>query len=97
MAIDAARANTFRPKQSRRVYTLICASIEVRLWLSVIAYNPGNLRPGRPLCRVLPLGADNGSLTSLQQRLVKAGGTFNSFGTPKCKSWVYTCLGLEPR
>jgi len=45
-------------------------SNEVRLWLSVIAYNLGNLR--RQL--VLPHRIDNWSLTSLtslQQRLVK--------------------------
>ena len=42
----------------------------VRLWLSVIAYNLGNL--WRRL--VLPNGIGNWSLTSLQQRLVKTGG-----------------------
>ena len=42
----------------------------VRLWLSVIAYNLGNL--WRRL--VLPVRIDNWSLTSLQQRLAKAGG-----------------------
>jgi len=43
---------------------------EVRLWLSVIAYNLGNL------CRrlALPKGIGTWSLTSLQQRLVKTGG-----------------------
>jgi Transposase DDE domain group 1 len=42
----------------------------VRLWLSVIAYNLGNL------CRrlVLPQRIGNRSLTSLQRRLVKTGG-----------------------
>jgi len=40
---------------------------EVRLWLSVIAYNLGNL--WRRL--VLPRRIDKWSLTSLQQRLVK--------------------------
>jgi hypothetical protein len=45
-------------------------SNEVRLWLSVIAYNPGNL--WRRL--VLPQRIGNSSLTSLQQRLVKTGG-----------------------
>jgi len=39
-------------------------------WLSVIAYNLGNL--GRRL--VLPTRVGNWSLTSLQQRLVKTGG-----------------------
>jgi hypothetical protein len=45
-------------------------SNEVRLWLSVIAYNLGNL--WRRL--VLPRRIGNWSLTSLQQRLVKTGG-----------------------
>ena len=45
-------------------------SNEVRLWLSVIAYNLGNL--WRRL--VLPQKIGNWSLTSLQQRLVKTGG-----------------------
>ena len=43
---------------------------EVRLWLSVIAYNLGNL--WRRL--VLPRRIESWSLTSLQQRLVKTGG-----------------------
>jgi hypothetical protein len=43
---------------------------EVRLWLSVIAHNLGNL--WRRLA--LPKMIGNWSLTSLQQRLVKAGG-----------------------
>ena len=45
-------------------------SNEVRLWLSGIAYNLGNVwrRLG------LPQRIKNGSLTSLQQRLVKTGG-----------------------
>jgi hypothetical protein len=42
----------------------------VRLWLSVIAYNLGNL--WRRL--VLPRKIDKWSVTSLQQRLVKTGG-----------------------
>ena len=45
-------------------------SNEVRLWLSLIAYNLGNL--WRRL--VLPKKIENWSLTSLQQRLVKTGG-----------------------
>jgi hypothetical protein len=45
-------------------------SNEVRLWLSVITYNLGNL--WRRLA--LPLRVGNWSLTSLQQRLVKTGG-----------------------
>ena len=45
-------------------------SNEVRLWLSVVAYNLGNL--WRRLA--LPKRIENWSLTSLQQRLVKTGG-----------------------
>ena len=45
-------------------------SNEARLWLSVLAYNLGNL--WRRL--VLPKRIENWSLTSLQQRLVKTGG-----------------------
>jgi len=45
-------------------------SDEVRMWLSVIAYNLANL--WRRL--VLPKRVDHWSLTGLQQRLVKAGG-----------------------
>jgi hypothetical protein len=43
---------------------------EVRLWLSIIAYNLGNLwrRPA------VPTRIDTWSLTSLQQRLVKTDG-----------------------
>ncbi len=45
-------------------------SDEVRLWLSILAYNLGNL------CRrlVLPHRIGHWSLTSLQQRLGKTGG-----------------------
>jgi hypothetical protein len=43
---------------------------ELRLWLSVIAYNLGNL--WRRLTLPAPIG--KWSLTSLQQRLVKTGG-----------------------
>ena len=43
---------------------------QVRLWLSLIAYNLGNL--WRRLA--LPREIGNWSLTSLQQRLVKTGG-----------------------
>ena len=43
---------------------------QVRLWLSLIAYNLGNL--WRRLA--LPRKIGNWSLTSLQQRLVKTGG-----------------------
>jgi hypothetical protein len=44
-------------------------SHEVRLWLSVLAYNLGNLWQQL----VLPQRIDQWSLTSLQQRLVKTG------------------------
>jgi hypothetical protein len=43
---------------------------EVRLWLSVIAYNLGNL--WRRLA--LPKRIETWSLTSLRQRLMKTGG-----------------------
>ena len=60
-------------KQAVKMTRLSCHRFrcnEVRLWLSVIAYNLGNL--WRRL--VLPNRIDNWSLTSLQQRLVKTGG-----------------------
>jgi hypothetical protein len=60
-------------KQAVRMTRLSChrfRSNEVRLWLSLIAYNLGNL--WRRL--VLPKRVDNWSLTSLQQRLIKTGG-----------------------
>jgi hypothetical protein len=60
-------------KQAVKMTRLSChrfRSNEVRLWLSVIAYNFGNL--WRRL--VLPMGIGTWSLTSLQQRLVKTGG-----------------------
>ena len=60
-------------KQAMKMTRLSChrfRSNEVRLWLSLIAYNLGNL--WRRL--VLPLRVANWSLTSLQQRLVKTGG-----------------------
>jgi hypothetical protein len=60
-------------KQAVKMTRLSChrfRSNEVRLWLSVIAYNLGNL--WRRL--VLPKGVEKWSLTSLQQRLVKTGG-----------------------
>ncbi len=60
-------------KQAVKMTRLSChrfRSNQVRLWLSVIAYNLGNL--WRRL--VLPKRIDNWSLTSLQQRLVKTGG-----------------------
>ena len=60
-------------KQAVKMTRLSChrfRSNEVRLRLSVIAYNLGNL--WRRL--VLPKGVETWSLTSLQQRLVKTGG-----------------------
>ncbi len=60
-------------KQAVKMTRLSChrfRSNEVRLWLSVIAYNLGNL--WRRL--VLPRRIAHWSLTSLQQRLVKTGG-----------------------
>ena len=60
-------------KQAVKMTRLSChrfRSNEVRLWLSVIAYNLGNL--WRRL--VLPKRIGTWSLTSLQQRLVKTGG-----------------------
>jgi hypothetical protein len=60
-------------KQAVKMTRLSChrfRSNEVRLWLSLIAYNLGNL--WRRL--VLPKKIENWSLTSLQQRLVKTGG-----------------------
>ena len=60
-------------KQAVKMTRLSChrfRSNEVRLWLSVIAYNLGNL--WRRLA--LPQRIGNWSLTSLQQRLVKTGG-----------------------
>jgi Transposase DDE domain group 1 len=60
-------------KQAVKMTRLSChhfRSNEVRLWLSVLDYNLGNL--WRRL--VLPKRIDHWSLTSLQQRLVKTGG-----------------------
>jgi hypothetical protein len=68
-------------KQAVKMTRLSChrfRSNEVRLWLSVIAYNLGNLWPGRRVPtgrgRVPPRRIEKWSLTSLQQRLVKTGG-----------------------
>ncbi len=60
-------------KQAVKMTRLSChrfRSNEVRLWLSLLAHNLGNL------CRrlALPIRVDSWSLTSLQQRLVKTGG-----------------------
>jgi hypothetical protein len=60
-------------KQAVKMTRLSCHRFranEVRLWLSLIAYNLGNL--WRRL--VLPKRIDGWSLTSLQQRLVKTSG-----------------------
>jgi hypothetical protein len=60
-------------KQAVKMTRLSCHRFrpnEVRLWLSVIAYNLGNL--WRRL--VLPKRIGHRSLTSVQQRLVKTGG-----------------------
>jgi hypothetical protein len=60
-------------KQAVKMTRLSCQRFrgnEVRLWLSIVAYNLGNL--WRRL--VLPKGIEDWSLTSLQQRLVKTGG-----------------------
>ncbi len=66
----------YRIKESKQAVALTRLSChrfranEVRLWLSVIAYNLGNL--WRRLALPSPVAA--WSLTSLQQRLVKTGG-----------------------
>jgi Transposase DDE domain group 1 len=60
-------------KQAVKMTRLSCHRFranEVRLWLSLSAYNLGNL--WRRL--VLPQRIDHWSLTSVQQRLVKTGG-----------------------
>ena len=60
-------------KQAVKMTRLSCHRFkgnEVRLWLSILAYNLGNL--WRRL--TLPGGIENWSLTSMQQRLVKTGG-----------------------
>ena len=60
-------------KQAAAMTRLSCHRFranEVRLWLSVLAHNLGNL--WRRLA--LPKAIGNWSLTSLQQRLVKTGG-----------------------
>ena len=60
-------------KQAVKMTRLSChkfRSNEVRLWLTIIAYNLGNLWQRL----VLPQRIEKWSLTSLQQRLVKTGG-----------------------
>ncbi len=59
-------------KQAVKMTRLSChrfRSNEVHLWLSVLAYDPGNLWR----CLVLPKRIEKWSLTSVQQRLVKTG------------------------
>jgi hypothetical protein len=66
-------------KQAVKMTRLSChlfRSNEVRLWLSVIAYNLDNL--WRRL--VLPTKIENWSLTGLQQRRVKTGGRLVKHG-----------------
>ena len=60
---------------------------EVRLWLSVLAYNLGNL--WRRLA--LPARIGKWSLTSLQQRLVKTGGRLM-----KARMILLAAAGGEP-
>ena len=62
-------------------------SNEVRLWLSVIAYNLEN--PWRRL--VLPKRIGHWSLTSLQQRLVKTGGRLSKHS---CYDWLLLAEGV---
>lgn len=60
-------------KQAVKMTRLSChrfRSNQVRLALSLLAYNLGNLWRRTPL----PRGIENWSLTSLQQQLVKTGG-----------------------
>jgi len=60
-------------KQAAAMTRLFCHRFranQVRLWLSLIAYNLGNLWPRL----ALPTPLATWSLTSLQQRLVKSGG-----------------------
>ena len=70
---EVAAATITEGKQTVRMTRLSChrfRSNEVRLRLSVIAYNLGNLWQRL----VLPGRIDGWSLTSLKQRLVKTGG-----------------------
>jgi hypothetical protein len=78
-------------KQAVKMTRLSChrfRSNEVRLWLSVIAYNLGNL--WRRL--VLPDRIGNWSLTSLQQRLVKTGGRLVKHAATTGCSWQRVIL-----
>jgi hypothetical protein len=70
---EVAAATIKEGKQAVKMTRLSChrfRSNEVRLWLSVLVYNLGNLW----LRLVLPKRIDLWWLTSLQQRLVKTGG-----------------------
>jgi hypothetical protein len=82
------RPSSKEGKQAVKMTRLSChqfRSNEVRLWLSGIAYNLGNL--WRRL--VLPNRIGNWSLTSLQQRLVKTGGRLVKH------AWYYWLLLAE--
>src|SRR5437870_10484845 len=94
-------------KQAVKMTRLSChrfRSNEVRLWLSLIAYNLGNL--WRRL--VLPKKIENWSLTSLQKRLVKTGGRLvkharyywlllaESHLTRRLFAWMVRRIGLLP-
>jgi hypothetical protein len=73
-------------KQAVKMTRLSChhfRSNEVRLWLSVLAYNLGNL--WRRL--VLPQRIDHWSLTSLQRWLVKTGGRLIKHARYYCCCW----------
>jgi hypothetical protein len=73
-------------KQAAAMTRLSCHRFranEVRLWLSVLAYNLSNL--WRRLA--LPKAIANWSLTSLQQRLVKTGGRLIEHARYYCCSW----------
>ena len=71
MLAHGGNSKPFKTWRTRRF-----RSNEVRLWLTIIAYNLGNL--WRRL--VLPQTIGNWSLTSLQQRLVKTGGKLVKHG-----------------
>jgi hypothetical protein len=64
-------------KQAVKMTRLSCHRFranEVRLWLSAMASNLGNLWRGPPLGPVLPQRIGSWSSTGLQQRFVKTGG-----------------------
>ena len=73
MRTESAEQSIKEGNQAVKITRLSChrfRSNEVRLWLSFLAYNLGNL--WRRL--VLPKKIENWSLTKLQQPLVKTGG-----------------------